>query len=98
MTDERVDDLASALSDDGDIDVAKSLINMGKGLGYDTKTPEGLEAFMSAVNRGDVPAFDGLSMPGRPMPELPDTPTKPVDRKARKNKRKASRKARKKNR
>ena len=98
LTDKRVDALAEALADDAESGFAKKMLEIGKAMGYDTDTPEGVDALVQAVNRGDVPAFDGLSLAGMPMPEPPATRVKPVDRKARKNKRKTSRRARKKNR
>ena len=98
LTNTAVQELSEALSDEDNFGMGKSLLTAASKLGYDTETQEGLNAFMSAVNQGDIPGFADQFFPAMPYPEPSLPPNKPVDKKSRKNKRKNARKARKKNR
>ena len=98
LNDKAVEELEAALSDSGNFGIAKSVVNLGKQAGFDTSTPEGMDEFMHALNRGDVGGLDDIFLPGMPMPESSLKTDKPINKKARKDKRKAARKARRKNR
>lgn len=86
--------LTRALSDPRNFGRAKSIMMAGWDAGFDVSTADGLEAWMSEVDKMPLP----LSIYLPPFARLPARAVDPEAERARKNKRKAERKARKKNR
>ena len=82
-----VEELAAALADTGEFDIAKSLLAAGSEAGFDMSTQEGIEAWMRIVQSQPLPSS---AAPSRPLAK--------AAQRAKKNQRKAARKARKKNR
>lgn len=84
--------LESALADSSRFGMAKSLLMAGREAGFDTSTPEGLEAWLEASQEMPLPPSVNLPVTDTPRP------ARSKSNGAKKEKRKAARRARQKNR